>query len=407
MSKFIYVFLFLSFIINAQPEDNLIKIKGKSSVSLEKGNNEPTGYNKTYIEKSFNKVKSLSNIFENCEEFKNPVGVDLEIISQLKNNQYEINKPSNEPLAHNIALFVYKYIKDENGEIYSNTSDGAYLSVDINSLAGNFTGQTMLSFNGFGDSEEYLPEYKNGDFLYEPKVIDKYLGYNIYDNGTIVITKDDMPLFVPVTIGEYLNGLIKYNKYEIEKTNKFMEENITNLPQKIKDEEVERNRAFKQSYEQLLKINKNEAEKFKKEYLVAEKEIKKAAEQSIKDTAEYRKGLTNEKNMRNEIVRKLEEELKSYSEEGKKSQAYIGDVFGYDSSFLTNKDNGRGLVKINNKIFENEYSVDKIRLIILRTYPVAVNDILNNTYDNHSIELSYLYKFVNKLNKSIIMDLLK
>lgn len=407
MSKYIYVFLFLSFIINAQPEDNLIKIKGKSSVSLENGNIELTGYNKTNIEKSFNNVKYLSNIFENCEEFKNPIGVDLEIISQYKNNQYENNKFSNEPLAFNITLFIYKYIKDENGEIYSNTSDGAYLSVDINSLAGNFSGQTMLSFNGPGNSEEYLPEYKNGDFLYEPKVIDKYLGYNIYDNGTIVITKDDIPLFVPVTVEEYLTGLIKYNKYEIEKTNKYMEENITNLPQKIKDEEVERNRAFKQSYEQLLQIDRIEAEKFKKEYIIAEKEIKKAAEQSIKDTAEYRKGLTNETNMRNEIVKKLEEELNSYSEEGKKLQAFIGDVCGYDSSFLTNKDSGRGLVKINIKIFEHEYSVDKIRLIILRTYPIAVNNILNKPYDKHSTELSYLHKFVYKLNKSVIMDLLK
>lgn len=407
MTRFIYVFLYFTLIINAQTEDDLIKIKGKSSVSLENENIELTGYNKTDIAKFVNKVKYLSKIFENCDEFKNPIGVDLEIISQFKNSQNEYNKLSNQPLAHNITLFVYKYIKDENGEIYSNTSEGAYLSVDINSLAGNFSEQTMLSFNGLGDSEGYLPEYKSGDFLYEPKVIDKYLGYNIYANGTIVITKDDIPLFVPITVEEYLTGLIKYNKYEIEKTNKFMEENITNLPQKIKDEEVERNRAFKQSYEQLLQIDKTEAEKFKKEYIIAEKEIKKAAEQSIKDTAEYRKGLTNETNLRNDIIKKLEDELNSYSEEGKKLQAFIGDVAGYDSSFLTNKDSGRGLVKINIKIFENEYSVDKIRLIILRTYPVAVNNILNKSYDNQAMELSYLFKFVNKLNKSAVIDLLK
>ncbi len=408
MQKIVFILLVFSVILQAQDKTELNNIAGKSSINIESGNAQELGFKQTEMKSFVDKIKLLSELFSGCEEFKKPKGVDLEIISQFNNsNKFGDYKKYNEPITNNLTLFIYKYIKDENGEIYSNSSDGAYLSIDINTLSGKFTDLTMMSFYNLKKTDEYLPEYMIEDFFFEPKIINTFENYNVYENGTIVVSSKNISLFTPLTIEEYLNGLIKIHKFEIEKIKIYIEENITTLPIKIKAEELERNKAYKEAYAQLLKINKSEAENFKQEYLKAEKEIKIANEQNIKDTAEYRKNFANEIKNREEIIEKLNAELNSYSGESKKTQAFVGDMIGYDSSFLTNKENGRGLVKINRGAFEEGSSPEKIRFLILKTYPISINDLLTNTYNNEEITLSYLHKFLAKVKKADIEKLLK
>ncbi|HPN36923.1 MAG TPA: hypothetical protein PL041_00880 [Melioribacteraceae bacterium] len=408
MRSVLILVLFLSSLIKAQNNLDVNNIIGKSSINLENGSNEELEYKQSEINLFNNKIKNICDLFIKNEEFKSPKGVDVEIISQfLNNNKYGDYKKYKEPISYNITLFIYNYIIDENGSIYANTSDGAYLSIDINTLSGNFTNNTMLSFNSLQEPEKYLPEYLNNDFMYEPKVIGQYEGFCVYDNGTMVILNNNKSLFKSVSVKEYINGLIKIHKNEIEKTYSYIEENITNLPKKIKYEELERRKAFDEAYGQLKKINKTEAENFKKEFMEAEKQIKISSEQSVKDTAEYRKNMLIEIKNREEVINKLVMELNLFSEDEKNEQAYISEMVGYDSSFLTDKETGKGLVKIDRAVFEENNSPEKIRFIILRTYPIMLNELVTASFDKNETAINYLAKFLKRINKQNIAEALK
>jgi len=221
-----------------------------------------------------------------------------------------------------------------------------------------FSSVINIYINFFGD---YLPGNPLCKYIYvKPRKIDNYYGANVYQTsrGKITIkSKSGVDIFLPVSQEEYLLACIKEEAAN---------ESKHPVPQKaeyLKDVE--------KAYLQLLKIDRAEAENYKKT--------------ALKDADEFYSN-TNES-----ISAKLKNELESMSISEKKRQAYYSThVIGKYNIIsglcpLKSIEEGEPLVKINPDLLGFDNSGEIKMLVISCTEEDKEDKYLRRLYENEHI----------------------
>lgn len=411
MKKSILVFLMLiCAVIFAQNEVDLTKKKGEVKYSKDEGNLEELNITKKEYQDFSKTLDKIVKELKQTKILQNPIGFSADVQTTFPvQYKYADFKRYYEPAPGNVTTYLYQFVKLDDGTIEPEYNAGVYIDIDVNSIQGNFLSNVFVSFMGVKNDEKYQPEYISEDIYFEPKIIGSIASCPMYDNGVVVASLNNIPLFIPLTQKEYIEKIILLHEMDVKKSEEFLNNEVANLPETIKKEAEEREKNFKESYNILKKTDPVKAEEFKKEYETALIEINAAMKEEAENKDEYEKGINEGIAQHNEIINKLKAELEVMTDSEKNSQAYYLMNEDGKTSMLADKntEGARGLVKLNKDIYNNKLAKSIAQLIIVR-FDIHGENNINDISDmqKDKIEVKKLQELNNQINWKNIFDLL-
>ncbi len=397
------IILFIFSLCSVQAQTDLSKIKGKVSINKQPEDLEYLNISKSDFNKISKVIENIVDIIKESSIIKVPLGVDIEISTQILPYQTaEKIRGVYEPIPANVLISLYQYVLLEDGTISTALNAGTTISININWIQQLLSDYLMLSTSNLKSLESQFPDDKVDDFYFEPKIIEKNENYNKFENGIIAVSLNNKPIYVPLTQEEYIKTIIKTHQLDLAELKIVLYQDIPNLPTKTKQESLERQKSFTESYKELAKVDPKQAELFKIEYEKANIEIEASIEQNLKDTTAYKEELLTGIKNRQNIIDSLNIELNSLSNEQKKQQAfYSNDVTGR-LSMLTepNYPGTRALVKINPNFYDKALPKSDVQVMLIGCNMHGQYDV--NNYDSSGDELKLeaerlieLYKQLN------------
>ncbi len=411
MKKSILVLLMLiCAVIFAQNEVDLTKKKGEVKYSKDDANLEELNITKKEYQDFSKNLDKIVKELKQTKILQNPIGFSADVQTTFPGQyKYADFKKYYEPVPGNVTAYLYQFVKLHDGTIEPEYNAGVYIDIDINSIQGNFLSNVFVSFMGVKNEEKYQPEYISEDFYFEPKTIGSIAGCPMYDNGVVVATLNNTPLFIPLTQKEYIEKIILLHEMDVKKSQDFLNNEVANLPETLKKEAEEREKNFKESYNILKETDPAKAEEFKKEYETALIEINAAMKEEAENKDEYEKGINEGIAQHKEIINKLKAELEVMTDSEKNSQAYYLMNEEGKTSMLADKNTEgvRGLVKINKNIYNNKLPKSVVQLIIVHC-DIHGESNINQVSDmqKDKIEVKKIQELYNQINWENIFKLL-
>ena len=347
---------------------------------------------KNAANKLLHKMKSFSEKIILIEDFNPPQGINITYSIQVNCNT--ISEFNQLGLTATTELRFNALIKDEgadeNSEIYTlNTNNSAY----------------QFYFNDCIYLINSVPIVDN--VFLEPVKVDEFMNSPVFEmqrntGKYIVFTKSTKPLWVPVSVQEYIEKHIAYFQTKIDNLKSIQNSQNTGLTfaQQFEAEKKQRKIDFEITYKALLNSDKNAAADFKSTY----EETEKLIAESIKNNPELQNKPGDEYNSEIQtykgFITDLQNALDSFSKVEREQAAYWSS--GIDESSALSIHTGlvkaesadaHPLVKINPNLLDKSKDKSDIQLIV-----VHINGIPDNASkkDGYYLEGQFLIALKNE-----------
>lgn len=198
------------------------------------------------------------------------------------------------------------------------------------------TGKPEVSPQGVGSNVEIYfnnPYRMAGSPLIEdiylcPRQTADFYGFPIFRNNRselTIVSKKQLPLFIPVAQEEFLLAHIRFWEKELEKSRKEQQlpENELSIKETFDAGKAERIKAMEEAYRTLLQYDQNAAEEMRREFLKTESEV--GADLSTDPNTIVSKSdlLQSDVDMYKQTVEQLQAELDALTPEQRKLQAHF------------------------------------------------------------------------------------
>jgi hypothetical protein len=225
---FILIFSLSGFVANSQDFEYLKDHPGQLHSKLSPRIADAINYKYTKAEEQqvLSKLEAIVNYIKTQDGFKDIKGIEVYVDSKLADKSPLL--PWLNIYASNIYVDFHPWFKS-GGKVYNRCNEcSKYFNIHINKPEYLFNGQSIPTGGDLFDTDGALINL-------EPKKIVEQDGAILYTNGTIVISKPGIPVWLPLTVRQYDNLLFdRLNKLMKEKP----EDNMTNqfFYDKLKEE---------------------------------------------------------------------------------------------------------------------------------------------------------------------------
>lgn len=277
-----------------------------------------------------NEMEKVCSITSGWSKLSPPQGYNVEykkIISVAFNNNI-FESAEEDPaafLCYSLDIAFRPFYKGENGTPVTSSEIASGIDLDFNNPY-CMVGSPLIA-----------------DIYVCPRQIAEFYGYPIYRTNIseiTIVSKKQMPLFIPVTQEEYIHAHIKHWEDELAKNQKEQRkpENQKSYRETFEEEKKERLANMEEAYNELLKVDRKMAEDFKKTSLENEAklsaELLVSQEAGIPDSEKFKES----SNTISDCIEELKKELSALSPSQRKLQAH------YDVDAMEIYHNHSGLV---------------------------------------------------------------
>jgi hypothetical protein len=206
------------------------------------------------IDTTLAKLENISQVFQQVGVLDPPVGFELSRRGSIKRNH-------GGSIQSDLLMILFAYFKDCNDCPGQVSEEGPGIYVYANALDRIYT------------QHEFLDKDSVGDMYLVPKVIGNVAGFPEYENGYVVLTKVERPMWAPVSQERWIKNEIRKGREVLIEIEATIAEGSP-LKQWISDRE-RRQAEMEKVYEQLKSINPQAAEELRTRQKKMEEEMKR------------------------------------------------------------------------------------------------------------------------------------
>lgn len=285
-------------------------------------------------------------------------------IDQIYNQEiYYLQDDDPAPITSgHVSVVFHPYYQGDSGQPVIDPEVNAQVAIHLNNLY-ILTGSPLVA-----------------DIHVCPEQTESFHGYPIFQTNRqeiTIISKKNIPFFIPVSRQDYIETFIKYWENHIEKEKQQQTKPESNQSiQNLADEKSQRQAEMEKAYNELLKYDKNAAEQLKKTFYEVEAAI--AREAAGPEGALTESDLIdNSIQMASETIVKLKQELAAMPQAERQQQAYYNanamEQYNNRSGLVPIQKNHEGmpLIRVNPKLVDPEDP--SIQLMAIQWYYVGNN----------------------------------
>lgn len=181
--------------------------------------------------------EAIVKYIQSNEGFSNPVGVEISISGRIQDQYPEF--PWFTLIPSDMDVHFYPWFMFEGKPKFRCSECSEYFNMHINSPHYLYNGQASPAGSDVYDTDGSLINF-------EPRKIMEQDGATLYDNNTIVISKIGVPLYIPLTVRQYDNVLLKHleklmkDKPEDMMTHKFFYDKLKEEMSQFSEEDLDK-----------------------------------------------------------------------------------------------------------------------------------------------------------------------